>query len=330
MIRMSLLLRNCAVIASLCLAPLMASMAVAQDWPTKQVKIVLPYPPGGASDTTARLLAEKLSKMWNTTVVIENKPGANGIIANEQVANSSPDGYTIMMANLGPNAINHAVYEKLPYDSAKDFDPVILITMVPQVILVKADSPLNSLSDLVEQAKSRPDEITFGSAGIGASNHLSGEMLNSVAGIKMRHVPYKGDSPSITDTIGGQITLVLPTAVAGIPHIKGGKLKPLAVTSSERIPSLPDVPTVNEALGVTGFEAVSWGGFLVPAGTPPAVIEKMSEGFNTALKMPDIQQRFGELGAQIVGGSPDDFRDFLQAELDKWKKVAQDADIRLQ
>lgn len=313
------------------LVPLLGTQAVfAKEWPSQQVRIVLPYPPGGASDTTARLLAEKLTKEWGETVVIENRPGANGIIANELVAAAVPDGYTILMANLGPNAINHAVYSKLRYDSNKDFDPVVLATMVPQVILVKSDSKLNTLKDLVDLAKSQPDDVTFGSAGIGASNHLSGEMLNSMAGIKMRHVPYKGDAPSITDTIGGQIMVVLPTVVAGIPHIKGGKLKPLAVTSKQRISSLPDVPTVNEALGLNSYEAVSWGGFMVPDGTPAAITAKINASIDKALKMPDIQQKFTDLGAEIVGGSPEQFRAFLLSENAKWKKVADDANIRIQ
>lgn len=304
--------------------------AFAQEWPSHQVRIVLPYPPGGASDTTARLLAEKLTKEWAQPVVVENRPGANGIIANEFVASAAPDGHTILMANLGPNAINHAVYPGLRYDSIKDFDPVILTTLVPQVILVKSDSDLNTLKDLVDLAKSKPGEVTFGSAGTGASNHLSGEMLSSMAGIKMMHVPYKGDTPSITDTIGGQIVVVLPTVVAGIPHITGGKLKALAVTSNKRVASLPDVPSVNEALGIDNFEAVSWGGFLVPAGTPPEVTEKINVSINKALQMPDIQTKFNDLGASIVGGTSEEMGAFLLAENIKWKKVADEANIRLQ
>jgi tripartite-type tricarboxylate transporter receptor subunit TctC len=323
-------IKRCAALFLFLVALVGPHAAFAQEWPSHQVKIVLPYPPGGASDTTARLLAEKLTKEWGQPVVIDNRPGANGIIANELVASATPDGHTILMANLGPNAINHAVYSSLRYDSIKDFDPVILTTLVPQVILVKSDSDLKTLQDLVDLAKSKPDEVTFGSAGIGASNHLSGEMLSSMAGIKMRHVPYKGDSPSITDTIGGQIVVVLPTVVAGIPHINGGKLKAFAVTSSKRVASLPDVPSVNEALGLDSFEAVSWGGFLVPAGTPPAVTEKINVGINKALQMPDIQTKLNELGASIVGGTPEEMRTFLLAENVKWKKVADEANIRLQ
>lgn len=323
-------IKRCTVSLLFSAALIGPQFAAAQEWPTQQVKLVLPYPPGGASDTTARLLADKLTKEWGQTVVVDNRPGANGIIANELVASAAPDGHSILMANLGPNAINHAVYSSLRYDSVKDFDPVILTTLVPQVILVKADSELKTLKDLVEMAKSKPDDVTFGSAGIGASNHLSGELLSSMAGIKMRHVPYKGDSPSITDTIGGQIVMVLPTVIAGIPHINGGKLKPLAVTSKERVTSLPEVPTVNEALGLDSFEAVSWGGFLVPTGTPPAVIEKINAGINKALQMPDIQAKLTELGASIVGGTPAEMGQFLVAENAKWKKVADDANIRLQ
>ena len=222
--------------------------AMAKDWPTQPIRIVLPYPPGGASDVTARLLGMKMSQAWGTTVVIENRPGANGIIANEAAAKSPADGYTILMANLGPNAINPAVYAKLPYDTVKDFAPVILTTIVPLVIVTAADSPVKSLAQLIALAKEKPGQITFGSAGNGAGSHLAGELLAMTTGAKMLHVPYKGDAPAIIDVMGGQLTIALPTALAGVPHIKSGKLRALAVTSPKRIASLPDVPTVNEAL----------------------------------------------------------------------------------
>jgi len=304
--------------------------AIAKDWPTQPIRIVLPYPPGGASDVTARLLGMKMGQAWETTVVIENRPGANGIIANEAAAKSPADGYTILMANLGPNAINPAVYAKLPYDTAKDFAPVILTTIVPLVIVTAADSPAKSLAQLIALAKEKPGQVTFGSAGNGAGSHLAGELLAVTTGAKMLHVPYKGDAPAITDVMGGQLTIALPTALAGVPHVKSGKLRALAVTSSKRIASLPDVPTVNEALGISGYEAVSWGGLMVPTGTPAAVIAKINAETNKALQMPDVKVKLMALGAEIVGGTPEAFDTFLRAELIKWKKVAEGAKIHLE
>ncbi|QUN32683.1 tripartite tricarboxylate transporter substrate binding protein (plasmid) [Cupriavidus sp. KK10] len=316
--------------ALLCLAAISGwQHAAAKDWPAQPVRVVLPYPPGGASDVTARLLSAKLSQAWGESVVIENRPGANGIIANELVAKSAADGYTVLMANLGPNAINPAVYSKLPYDSVKDFAPVILATTVPLIIVTAANSPIKDLKQLIAMAKDKPGEITFGSAGNGASNHLAGELLNTMAGVKMAHVPYKGDGPSLTDVLGGQIHVALPTALAGMPQVKSGKLRALAVTSKKRLPSLPEVPTVDEALGINGYEAVSWGGFMVPTGTPPAIIGKMNAEFNKALQYQDIREKLRAQGAEIVGGTPESFDTFLRAELAKWKKVADSAKVRL-
>jgi tripartite-type tricarboxylate transporter receptor subunit TctC len=303
--------------------------AVAKDWPTQPVRIVLPYPPGGASDVTARLLGTKMGQAWGSSVLIENRPGANGIVANELVAKSPADGYTVLMANLGPNAINPAVYSKLPYDMRKDFAPVVLTTMVPLVIVTSSDSPIKDLAQLIAMAKERPGQVAFGSAGNGASNHLAGELLAVTTGVKLLHVPYKGDAPSITDLMGGQIAIALPTALAGVPHIKNGKLRALAVTSQKRIASLPDVPTVDEALGITGYEAVSWGGLMVPKGTPADVIAKINVEVNKALKMPDVAEKLTGQGAEIVGGTPAAFDAFLRTELVKWKKVAEAAKISL-
>jgi tripartite-type tricarboxylate transporter receptor subunit TctC len=303
--------------------------AMARDWPTQAVRIVLPYPPGGASDVTARLLGVKMSQAWSSAVLIENRPGANGIVANEVVAKAPADGYTVLMANLGPNAINPAVYARLPYDMGRDFAPVVLTTMVPLVIVTSADSPVKNLAQLVAMAREKPGQVAFGSAGNGASSHLAGEMLAAMTNMRMLHVPYKGDAPAITDLMGGQLAIALPTALAAVPHIKSGKLRALAVTSQKRIPSLPDVPTVDEALGITGYEAVSWGGLMVPRGTPADVVDKMNVEVNRVLKMPDVAEKLTGLGAVVMGGTPEAFDTFLRAELVKWKRVADTAKIRL-
>jgi tripartite-type tricarboxylate transporter receptor subunit TctC len=303
--------------------------ALAKDWPAQPIHVVLPYPPGGASDVTARLLSASLNRAWGEPVIVENRPGANGIIANEFVAKAPPDGYTVLMANLGPNAINPAVYTKLPYNTAKDFAPVVLVTKVPLIIVTAVDSPIKDLKQLIAMAKAKPGEITFGSAGNGSGSHLAGELLNTMTGIRMSHIPYKGDSPAIVNVLGQQINIALPTALATMSQVKSGKLRALAITSNKRHPSLPDTPTVDEALGITGFEAVSWGGFMVPRGTPPAIITKMNAEFNKALLVPEVRENLIAQGAEISGGTPEEFNTFLRAELEKWKRVADTAKVKL-
>jgi len=303
--------------------------ANASDWPSQSVKIVLPYPPGGASDVTARLIGARLSQVWGQPVLIENRPGANGTIANLAVAKSPGDGYTILMANLGPNGINHAVFPNLPYDTVKDFQPIVLTTLVPLVIVTSGDSPFRSLRDFVAAAKGPNTKLSFGSAGNGSGSHLAGELLFSAARAPMLHVPYKGDAPAIVDVMGGQIAAAIPTALAATPHVQSGKLRALAVTSRTRLPTMADVPTVEEALGLTGFEAVSWGGFMAPAGTPKHVIAKINTEVNKALTAPDIAEKLRAQGAQIAGGTPEAFGAFIHAELAKWKAVAVQAKIKL-
>lgn len=309
-----------------CLALPLASSA--QGWPTRQpIKFIVVYPPGGASDVTGRLIAAKLNEILGQSVVVENKPGANGIIATEFVAKSAPDGYTMLMANLGPNALNPVVYKKLPYDAIKDFQGVTLTTIVPQVVVVNPSLPVNSIAELVAYAKANSGKVSFGSAGQGASNHLSGELLNALGGIKMQHVPYKGDAPSIVDLIGGSIQVALPTTVAGLPHVRNGKLRAIAVTGTKRLDSMPDLPTVAETL--PGYEAVSWGGVMVPAGTPPEIVKRLNVEINRILKMPDVAEKLQNLGAIIVGSTPEEFNKYVKDEIAKWGKVARDNNIAL-
>ena len=302
--------------------------AQAQAWPTKQpIKFIVVYPAGGASDVTARLIATKLSESIGQSVVVENKPGANGIIATEYVAKAAPDGYTMLMANLGPNAINPVVYKKLPYDAVKDFSAVTLTTIVPQFIVVAPTQPINTLADLVAYAKANPGKITFASAGNGASNHLSGELFNSMAGIKMEHVPYKGDAPGLVDVMSGQVTVALPTAIAAAPFVRSGQLRALAVTSNKRLASFPDVPTVAET--IPGFEAVSWGGVMAPAGTPQTIINRLNSEILKILKMPDVAEKLKGYGAETVGSTPKQFEAYVKSEITKWGKVARDNNVTL-
>lgn len=318
-----------AALAAFALMALPSGVAQAQSWPTRQpIRIVIPYPPGGASDVTARTLAAKLTESLGQSVVVENRPGANGIVALENVATSAADGYTLLMANLGPNAINPVIYRKLPYDPVKNFTPVMLTTLVPLVLVVNPGLGLNDLGALLERARKEPGKLDFASAGNGASNHLAGELFNSMAGIKTQHVPYKGDTPAMADVIGGQVAMMFPTAIAAMPHLKSGKLKALAVTSAERVPSLPDVPTMKEA-GVAGFEAVSWGGVMGPGNLPPEIVKRLNSDLQTILKMPDVVEKLQSLGAEVVASSPEEFAAYLQSEIDKWGKVARGANVQL-
>lgn len=313
-----------------CAVLVVASCAASSaEWPSRPVKIVLPYPPGGASDVTARLLGAKLSQTWNQPVLIENRPGANGIVANQAAAKAPPDGYTILMANLGPNGINPGVYSKLPYDTLRDFQAVILTTIVPLVVVTSADSPFQTLAQLVGAAQRQSAKLSFGSAGNGSGSHLGGELLFSTVGASMLHVPYKGDAPALTDVMAGQIAVALPTALAATSQVKGGKVRALAVTSRKRLASMPDIPTVEEALGLSEYEAVSWGGFVVPTGTSKDVIAKINGDVNKALAMPEIAEKLRAQGAEIVGGTPEEFNVFIHAEVAKWKAVAKRANVSL-
>jgi tripartite-type tricarboxylate transporter receptor subunit TctC len=309
---------------------LFAGAAVAQDaYPSKTVRIVVPYPPGGASDVTARLLAQKMSESWGQQVIADNRPGANGIVALEHVAKQAPDGYTLLMANLGPNAINAAVYAKLPYDSVKDFSTITLTTLVPQVLVVTPSLEAKNLRELIELARRNPGKLNYGTGGNGSANHLGVELMAAIVGVKLTAVPYKGDAQAMTDAMGGQVSMTLPTVVAAMPHIKSGKLRPIAVGTKTRVASLPDVPTMEEA-GVPGYESFSWGGIMAPANTPAAVVNKVHAELVRALKLPDVQEKLAGLGTTVVAQGPAEFAAFLQAEIKKWDGVAKRANIRLE
>ena len=303
---------------------------LAQDaFPNKPVRIVVPYPPGGASDVTARLLGQKLSELWNQPVVIDNRPGANGILALEYVAKQAPDGTTLLMANLGPNAINAAVYSKLPYDSIKDFAPITFTTLVPQVLVVNPALSAKNLKELLDLARAAPGKLNYGTGGNGSANHLAVELMANMGGVSLTAVPYKGDAPAMTDTMSGQVAMTLPTVVAALPNIKAGKLRAIAVTTQTRVASLPDVPTMQEA-GLAGYESSSWGGVMAPGGTPPAIVNKINTDIVRVLRMPDIQEKLAGLGATVVAQGPAEFAAFLQSEIKKWDGVAKRANIRLE
>ena len=302
--------------------------AAAQDYPNKTIRFIVPYPPGGASDVVARLIGQKMSDTWKQQVVIENRAGANGIIAMSHVATSAADGYTLLMSNVGPSAINPSIYKKLPYDAIKDFTPVSLTNLVPLMLVVNSTLDVNSVGEFLVRAKTSPGAWTYGTGGTGTAGHLAMELFMMNAGIKMQGVSYKGDGLALTDIIGGQITTMFTTVVSGAPHVQSGRLKALAVTTRQRLAAAPNLPTIAES-GQPGFEAVSWGGVMVPANTPRAVVTKLNVEINRILKLPEFREQLVKLGAETVGNSPEEFLAYLQSETEKWARVAKTANINV-
>jgi tripartite-type tricarboxylate transporter receptor subunit TctC len=297
-----------------------AAYAETAAYPSKMIRFVVPYPPGGASDVTARLIGQKLSAEWGQQVVVENRPGANGNIAADLVAKAPADGYTMLMGNVGPNAISSSLYPKLPYNVIKSFAPVTMTTTVPIVLLVNPALPIKNVKELVTYAKANPNKINFASAGNGSSNHLTGEMFKSATGIEIVHVPYKGDGPAINDLMGGQVAMMFTTIVAAMPYVSTGKLRAIAIASPTRSAAMPELPTIDES-GVPGFNSSSWGGILFPAGTPKEAVAKMHGGVVKVLAMPDIKEKLKALGAEVVANSPEEFASYIQSETAKWGKV---------
>jgi tripartite-type tricarboxylate transporter receptor subunit TctC len=298
------------------------------DYPTKPIRLVVPFPPGGATDLIARAVAQKLGETWGQSVVVDNRPGAGGNIGTELVARSAPDGYTLEMGTVGTHAINASLYSKIPYDHVKDFAPVILVAGVPNVLVVNPAVPANSVQELIAYAKANPGKLNFASSGSGTSIHLSGELFKVMTGVQMTHVPYKGSAPALADLLGGQVQLMFDNLPPSLPQIKAGKLRALAVTSATRAPALPDVPTVAES-GLPGFEASSWFGILAPAGTSPAIIAKINGEVAKWLASPEGKDKLASIGANAAGGSPEDFARHIQAETAKWAKVVKESGAKV-
>ncbi len=321
-----------AAIAVLASVTGLATQASAQttDYPTKRVTIIVPYSAGGATDVLARQVAQGLTEEWGQTVTVENRPGAGATLGSAQAARAKPDGYTLFMGQVSSNGIAPAVYSNLQYDAKKDFAPIVWITRIPNVMVVPAGSGIKDVQGFIDKAKK--GGATFGSSGTGSSIHLSGEMFKDRTGLDMTHVPYRGSGEAVPALVSGNIDVMFDNLPSAMPQIKAGTLTPLAVTTAKRDPSLPDVPTLSETAipELKGFEAASWFGFLVPTKTDPAIIEKINASTNKVIEGESFQNYAKTNGATVVGGSPQEFADFIDSELTKWKKVVDAAGVKVE
>ena len=301
-------------------------VAAAQDWPTKPIRFVVPFAPGGTSEIVARSVAQELSKQLNQTVYVENKPGGAGTIAMQEVAHAAPDGHTIILGHVGTLAVNPYAMKKHPYDVNKEFVPVALLARVPNIFVINADVPAKDFKEFVALAKKDPGKLNYGSAGNGSAGHLAFEYLKSVTGTFVVHIPYRGTGPQLQDLLAGRTEASSAGAPAMMPHIKSGKLRAIAVGTPERIRSLPDVPTVAE-MGYPGFETSQWYGVLAPAGTPRPIVERMAAELNKALRSGAVAQRFAADDAVPGSGSPEAFAAFIRQEQARWSDVVKRAAI---
>jgi tripartite-type tricarboxylate transporter receptor subunit TctC len=303
-----------------CIAALMVQPAVAQTYPVKPIRILIAQAPGSATDNVSRVLSGKLAEALGQQLVIEARPGAGGAVGTEAAARSPADGYTLFMANNSTHGSNPAVYKKLPYDAIKDFSPIILIASTPYVLTAHPSLPVKTVKEMVAIAKKRPGDLNYGSAGNGSTHHLSGELLNMMAGIKLVHVPYKGTTPALTGLLSGEVSVMFFTVVGIEPHAKSGRARVLAVTTPKRAPLMPELPTMAEA-GYPGFEVTSWFGLLAPAGTPAAVVTRINAETTKALALPEVSGALKKLGFDAVGGTPEQFATHIKSEVDRFTKL---------
>ena len=300
----------------------------AQEFPVKPVRIIIPSSPGGGTDILARQLSVKLTERWGQQVIIDNRPGAGQMIGISLVAKSPPDGYTLVMTAT-PLALNSALYKKVPYDPIRDFAPVTQVAAMPNLLVTHPTLPARNLRQMIALAKARPGELAYASSGIGTGPHLTMELLNYMAGIKLEHIPYKGTGPALTDTMSGHVQLLMSTLLPPLPHLKTGRLRALGVTSAKRVSSLPDVPTVAEG-GIAGYEVVGWYGIAAPAGTPQAIVAKLQTDISAVLLAPEMRDKLAAEGGEAVGSKPEEFGALIKSEIDKWSKVVKAARIPMQ
>jgi len=310
------------------LLALSSSTLLAQDWPARTVRIIVPFPAGGSADLLPRIVGEKLAEKWGQPVIVENRPGAAGNIGAAVVYQAEPDGYTLLSAPPPPLVINRLLYPKLAYDSTR-FVPMTVIAAIPNVVLVHPKTGVNSIKELIALAKANPGKLNYASQGNGTTSHLTAELFKHMAGgLSITHVPYKGTAPALADLVGGQVEMMCDNLGVSLPHVRSGKLKALAVASTRRVPSLPDVPALAETL--PGFEAVAWFGIVAPPGTAGAIAEKVSAAVREALKMPDVQKRLAGLSAEPMGLTPAQTAEYMKQETQRWAAVIRTANVKLQ
>jgi tripartite-type tricarboxylate transporter receptor subunit TctC len=312
--------------AVLALTPFIAS---AQTYPNRPVKIIVPFPPGGGTDIGTRIIAQKLSETWGQPVLVENRGGAAGIVGTEATAKSAADGYTLMMGNIGTHAINISLYKKLPYDPVKDFAPISQVAGLPLFVLVHPAVKANSVKELIALAKAQPGKLDYSSSGSGGSMHVAAELFKNMTATHMVHIPYKGGGPAVADVLGGQVPVTFATVLETLPHVKSGRLRALAVTGARRSLAWPELPTVADA-GVPGYESISWLGLFAPAGTPPAIISKISADVVRIINLPDVKERLLAQGAEPIGSSPEQFATVLAGDIAKYAKVIKASGVPLE
>ena len=301
----------------------------ADVYPNKPIRIIITVAPGGGADITARAVGQKLSEAWGQQVVVDNRPGGNGIVGMDIAAHASPDGYTIVEGTIGPVAVNPSLYSKLPYDPVNDFAPIARAVTALNMLVVYPSLPAHSVKELIAYAKANPGKLNYGSSGVGFADHLAGALFETLAGVKMQHVPYKGGAPAMVDLLGGNIQLIFATVSTSLTHVKAGRIRALAVTSAKRVAQFADVPTVAEA-GVPGFAVDNWYGFMAPRGTPKPIVVKLHAEMNRILDLPDVQVRLAVLGIfPFPAPSPEAYGDYVKAEIKKYAKVVQDSGVRI-
>lgn len=306
-----------------------AGTVLAQAYPAKPVRMVVPFPAGGATDIVGRLIAQKLSEAWGQQVIVDNRGGAGGTLGSDIAAKSAPDGHTILVATSSTHAIAPSLYARLPYDPVRDFAPVTLLASATILLAVHPSVPAKNVRELIALGKKQPQALSFASSGNGGISHLVGEHFKSVSGIQMLHVPYKGDTPALVDLVSGQVSLMFGTAVSFLPYVKSGKLNALAITNPKRSPIVPAVPTVAES-GLPGFEALQWFGIFAPAGTSKEIVARLNGEIVKILRMPDVRDRLGGLGADVVGNTPEQFAAFQKADAAKWAKVVKESGAKIE
>ena len=307
---------------------LAASPAAAQSYPSKPIRILVGFSPGGGTDVMARLIGQKLTEAWNAQVVVENRPGAGGVLAADLTAKAAPDGYTLMIGHVNSHGIAPAAMSKMPYDAARDFAPIILIGTTPNLLVANAGTGAKTLDDIVRAARANPGKLTFGSAGNGSSQHLATEMIKLAAKVDVLHIPYKGSGQMIPDLIAGQIGYSFDTMTAITPHVKSGKVTPIATTRLKRSPAYPNLPTVAE-LGYPGFDVSTWYGLMAPAGTPVEIVTRLNREVERILTLPDVKEKLNSVGAEDGGGSPEQFGKFVRDEIAKYAKIVKEAGVKL-